>query len=460
MYNLKDTILAISSGKGQGCRKIIRCSGGESINALSGLLGGCVVTKHRAVTGVEIPICNSLSIAACLYVFPGPGSYTGEDICELHFFAGEEVVELVYQRLLDFGLREALGGEFTYRAYVNGKLDLSQAEAVAEIVAGSNQYQLAAAQKLLSGALSSKVSQISDRIIELLSLIEAGLDFSTEDIEIISAASAVALAKNIGGLLDELVAGSISFEQIIEADSVAAAGVANAGKSSLVNAILGFERSIVSDEAGATRDVLEHWLRLENCGCVVFDCAGLVAEPRGLLEGLADAGAVEALRNATFVIFCVDITSENHGMDAEILRRLGRDVAIFAATKCDLVSEEKLRERLDVLKSEFGVDFLVTSSKSSVGVAEIKSRLQDMIISRTSASAEASGRVAIMQRHMQAVKDASEDIGNAVGELEKDSFETAAMFLRDGLTAISSLKTEHVDELILDKIFSSFCVGK
>lgn len=316
MYNVNDTIIAVSSGTTPAVKKIVRISGDKTFDLLSS--AGCDVKKHKAVTTSQINI-EGLDIDCIVYSFVSPNSYTGEDIAELHLCCCDEIIEKLLAKFLASGCRTALAGEFTYRAYINGKIDLSRAEAIAEIIESSNQYQLIAAQKLFGGSIEKKVSQIQKNILELLSLIEAGLDFSAEDIEIISKDKAKESAGKILDNLRELLSGSIVFEQISNAPTVVLAGAANAGKSSLVNALLGESRSIVSDQSGTTRDVLEHWLKLDKCDCVLVDCAGVITKSDDTLQILANQAALKAINDATVLIFCVDAAKEDYTEDEKIL---------------------------------------------------------------------------------------------------------------------------------------------
>ena len=224
-------------------------------------------------------INDTLAVDAHLYLFFAPHSYTGEDLAEIHVYASACLVEALVQDLLARGLRPAGPGEFTARAYLNGKLDLAQAEAVNEVISSSNRLQLEAAEKLLGGRLTKAADEIRSALLDVLSLIEAGLDFSGEDIEFIGAQEAAGGWPRFSKSLEELLAGSIRYETLMDLPAVGIAGAPNAGKSSLLNALLGWERSIVSPQPKTTRDVLSGVLTTDRFQCVLFDCAGLVLEP-------------------------------------------------------------------------------------------------------------------------------------------------------------------------------------
>ncbi len=490
MYNVNGTIIAVSSGATSSIKKIVRVSGDKTFDCINSIFtemetsttrGGqtprmnrgandydldqsSFFQKQKAITPVKVNI-EELEVDCLVYTFISPNSYTGEDIAEIHICCCDEIVEKLFAKLIESGCRTALAGEFTYRAYVNGKIDLSRAEAIAEIIESSNQYQLSASQKLFGGSVEKKVSQTQKDILELLSLIEAGLDFGAEDIEIISKDKAKDSAEKILHCLNELLGGSITFEQISNAPTVVLAGAANAGKSSLVNALLGENRSIVSDQSGTTRDVLEHWLQLDKCDCVLVDCAGInttawaEAHPTtdNIMQHLTNEAAKRAINDATVLIFCVDATKEDYSEDLEILKNTAWAKAhptLFTATKCDLNNNQNKLEEL------FKHKFLQTSVKNKTGLDKLKKAIEQNIIMQTAASSESDDKTALTQRHKTAVNDAVKNIENTITEIQNGNEEIAAAVLRAAFQNLSKLETEHIDEAILDNIFSRFCIGK
>ncbi|MBN1788518.1 MAG: 50S ribosome-binding GTPase [Sedimentisphaerales bacterium] len=458
MYNINDTIVALSSGASPSLSKIIRISGPKVFEVLK-TVAPCVKTKKRQIVPARVNITEDFAVRMYIYLFCSPESYTGDDLVEVHLSACEDVVKDILAKLFSFGCRLAEPGEFTYRAYVNGKMDLSQAEAVAQLIQSSNQYQLCAAQKLLGGSLEKKVCQIHQEILGLLSLTEAALDFSTEEIDTEEEKGAET-AKKICDSLNELLTGSITFEQIVDAPSAIIIGSANAGKSSLANALIGTQRSITSEHNGTTRDVLEHWLKLDKCDCVLFDCAGLTAAPADIISVLANAATAKAIKDAAVIIFCADAAKQDYSSDLEVLKGLDKKPSIYTATKCDLLNAEESAQKLNTLKGTFGCDFIVSSSKSLLGVEELKALIQQNIINQTSDTTEAADKTALTERHRTVIAGTIENVQLAGEEFIKNSQETAAMFLRSALQNLESFEAEHIDEAILERIFSHFCIGK
>ena len=471
MYDLNDTIVAVSSPTSDQ-RVIVRITGPDTIDACMQVFR-TGFTLHGRGNAVRHPpgsptlhsgslaIDDELKIDAQLYPFQAPHSYTGEDVAEIHAYTNSAVTEAIVSNLLDKGLRMAEPGEFTARAYLNGKLDLVQAEAVNEIIVSSNEYQLAAAEKLLDGRLGEMTSKLRADLMDLLSLIEAGLDFSGEDIEFIARDEAIKRLATIKDQLEQLLSGSIRYESVIDLPAVGIAGAPNAGKSSLLNKLLGKERSIVSHRHKTTRDVLTGVCTLPHCRCVLFDCAGLLTEAEDILDELAQQAAIEALRNSNVVIFCVDISKTEWSEDTAIQKLIEPKILVPVATKCDLVSEQLLPERLAVLNESFSTDFLPTSVKTSAGIKLLRQTIDGKLTEKTGIP-QTSG-VALTARHRKAVTEAIEQIDESIDELNAGNDEVVVMMLRAAYQAVSDIEqpgAANIDEQILGQIFSRFCIGK
>ena len=474
MYELHDTIVAVSSPTSDQ-RVIVRITGPDTIvvckqifsppiESRSGHGGGNTV-RHPpgspTLLSGSIVLDDELEIEAQLYLFFAPHSYTGDDVAEIHAYTNSAVTEALVGNLLERDLRIAEPGEFTARAYLNGKIDLAQAEAVNEIIVSSNEYQLAAAEKLLDGRLGETTAKLRAGLMDLLSLIEAGLDFSGEDIEFIARSEAVKRLAAIKEKLEQLLSGSIRYESVIDLPAVGIAGAPNAGKSSLLNKLLGKERSIVSHRHKTTRDVLTGICTLPHCRCVLFDCAGLLMQPEDILDELAQQAAIEALRNSAVVIFCADVSKTEWSEDAAILNLIEPKIFVPVATKCDLIPEKFLPDRLAALNESFSTDFLPTSAQSGSGIELLRQTIDGKLTEKFDVP-RASG-VALTARHRKAVTEAIGQISESVDELNAGNDEIAAMMLRAAWQAVSDIEqpaAAHIEEQILGQIFSRFCIGK
>jgi tRNA modification GTPase len=344
---------------------------------------------------------------------------------------------------------------------------------VNEVVICSNAFQLAAAEKLLSGRLSETTTKVQAAMMDCLSLIEAGLDFSGETSASLVESEAAERLIGIKQELEQLLAGSIRYESVVDLPTVGIAGAPNAGKSSMLNKLLGQERSIVSDERKTTRDVLTGLLTLTHCRYVLFDCAGLLShKPDNILDELTQEAAIEALRNSTVVMFCVDIAKEDWSEDVAIRRLIQPKVLIPIATKSDLLSKEMLANRIAELNKIFSLEFLPTSVVTSSGIEVLLSAIDTNLLELSLGKIEnresrignsCVSEVALTVRHRQAVTNAIENINEAVNELKAGNDEIAAIMVRAAYQEISDIQQPEygrVDEQILERIFSRFCIGK
>jgi tRNA modification GTPase len=460
VYNFNDTIAAVSSPSNDH-RVILRITGPQTVAIINQIFTPAVSGNPGITSG------TILNLDSAVYLFRQPHSYTGDDLAEIHLWANPAVTELLLDRLLALGARPASPGEFTARAYLNNKIDLAQAEAVNEVITASNTFQLAAAENLLAGRLGQTSKVICESILDLLSRLEADLDFSTEDIEPTNQAGIItAIGKTISQLQD-LLSGSVQFESTLDLPAVGIAGAPNAGKSTLLNKLLGKQRSIVSHQRKTTRDVLTGEMTLSGCRCILFDCAGLITHCETILDELAQQAAIQALQNAMVVIFCVDIAKPDFSENLSVWKLLRchceRSEAISSliplATKTDLLPERDISGKISQLKSLFGYDFLAVSAHTGNGLDKLKAAIAEQLIMGKSAAADKYG-IALTTRHRQAVTAAIADLIQAVDELKAGNDELAAMMLRTAHSSLSGVEQSDIDEQLLDRIFSRFCIGK
>ena len=479
MYELNDTIVAVSSPTA-GQRAIVRITGPNTVESCGRFFSPAVPKESGTLVSGSVVVDTELRIDAKLYLFLGPHSYTGEDVAEIHIHTNPSVTEALMSNLLAGGLRMAGPGEFTARAYLNGRIDLVQAEAVNEIIVSSNRYQLAAAEKLLTGRLAETTAQIRSELLDCISMLEAGLDFSQEDIEFITRGEVVERLVKIKEQLGRLLSGGISYEAVIDLPAVGIAGAPNAGKSSLLNKLLGRQRSIVSDEQKTTRDVLTGLLTLRHCRCVLFDCAGLMQLPANVLDELAQQAAIEAIQKSSVVMFCVDISKPDWAEDIAIRELIGPEVLIPVATKSDLLSKDESAKRLIKLNNIFETRFLATSAEADAGVQPLKDTIDRRLIELALGSVkqdtgyemrETRYGLALTARHRQRAREAIEDVTESICELkagprrfasqiEAAGDEVTAMMLRAAYQTVSDIEQQNIDEQVLDNIFSRFCIGK
>ena len=464
MLNIDDTIAAVSTAAvpvGAVGRSIIRVCGPDTFAVLSKLLTTPQPIQKNRIIPCIVHVDNDLDIDGTLYAFFQPHSYTGQDLAELHLDACGAVVEAVLNKLYQH-VRPASPGEFTQRAFLNGKMDLTQAEAVAEIVTAANTTQLAAAEQLLKGRFSDSIAKLRGQIIELLGLLEAGLDFSEEDIEFITREKALDRVRSFEAVLSDLLNDSIRCERIIDLDSVGLAGVPNAGKSRLLNALLGTQRSIVSDTEATTRDVLTGILTLDHLDCVLFDCAGLLNEQQQdtLVNQLSHQASLTALNSTAVVLFCIDAGKDDIANDVQMRKQIIAEPVLYVLTKIDTVTPAVLEQRLSTLQAVFDAEFIPTSAATGAGLEALKDQIRNKLLQLRRGDREHEDRLTINQRHEQRLAEAIKLLNESAESIAANTAEIAAMLLRQAYDLLGTLESEDISETILDSIFSRFCIGK
>ncbi|MFZ9023255.1 MAG: tRNA modification GTPase [Anaerohalosphaeraceae bacterium] len=464
MFRIDDTIAAVSTATvpvGAAGRNIIRVCGPDTFTVLSKIVTAAQPIPKNRISRCLVHVDDQLDIDGLLYAFFQPHSYTGQDLAELHLDACGAVIAAVLEKLYQY-VRPAAAGEFTQRAFLNGKMDLTQAEAVAEIVSAANTTQLAAAERLLHGRFSDTIAMLRTRIIELLGRLEAGLDFSEEDIVFISTEDSLKEVNAIRQQLLGLLEGSVRCERIIDMDSVGLAGVPNAGKSRLLNTLLGHSRSIVSDTEATTRDVLTGLLKLENIDCVLFDCAGLLnkSQQDAQINQLSHEASLAALNTAAVILFCVDAGKQDLEAEKQMRRQIAAETVLYVMTKIDTVTPEQLAQQQATLGSLFGGEFILTSAVTQEGLESLKKQIQAQLLRRHSAEREYESRHMINQRHERKLTEVIQLLGESAHEIKGNSTEVTAMLLRQVYGLLGGLETEDISETILDDIFSRFCIGK
>lgn len=465
MYEFSDTIVAVSSPASEGT-VIIRLTGPDALGKAEQIFNMSFDLQQPGIVKGFVSVDDELKLDAEIYLFLSPNSYTGQDVVEIHMQANSSVTEVLLHNFLAGDVRMAGPGEFTARAYLNGKMDLSQAEAVNEIIVSSNRIQLAAAERLLGGKLSQAANKICQQLLDCLSLIEAGLDFSEEDIEFISRDEAAERLRRLRSDLEELLEGSVSYEATIDLPSVGVAGAPNTGKSLLVNVLLGKKRSIVSRHCKTTRDILTSRLLLEHNRCVLFDCAGLASKVENIIDNLSQQAAIEALRRSDVVVFCVDLSKSDKELTEDItIRRLITPKSLIAVgTKADLIEPGLVCKRIEWLRKLFGSNFIAVSAKKGFGIDELRETIDKKLVGLALAGdngigGEARSGIGLTARHRRSVTEAIENVSQAIDALNVGSDEVAAMLIRAAFSSVGSIE-QPVDEQILEKVFSRFCIGK
>ncbi len=467
IFNLSDTIAAISSAPGYGRRGIVRLSGPLAIDVtakcwhddvcgLSGEEFGQQPT-WQAIKG-RFEISETVIVPAEAVIFRPPASYTSEMMVELHLPGSQKLLNMVLEKLVSFeSVRLAEAGEFTGRAFLNGRIDLTEAESVAEVIHACGDAQLRAAENLMAGMLHKKCSGYSQGLADLLALVEAGIDFcDQEGIEFIDNERLIEGVEQVSGDIDTLLKDSESWQDLHSLARVVLIGPPNAGKSSLVNLLTGLDRSIVCSIAGTTRDVLSAPVKLGLGECLLIDTPGLgdVDDPLG---AVSQQRVYEIIREAELVLLLWDPSEVSElGEILHALREAGNVRVLSVANKKDLYSGSQSPDSgLDGLNTDL---FISASTGENVDV--LLEKMADLLhFGDNYGRAEA---VALTARQASALSSSNESLKRLLTELRSglDEAELIALELREALDHIGSVSGEIASDDVLGRIFSKFCIGK
>jgi len=442
-----DTIAAIATASGSGGIGIVRVSGPASASIAASILGACPPPRHAAYLGFKEADGSLIDRGIALY-YSSPNSYTGEDVLELQAHGGPALMQLLLARCLALGARQAEPGEFTRRAYLNDKLDLAQAEAVADIINASTAEAARSAMRSLSGEFSLRINALLDRLINLRLYVEACLDFPEEDIDFITQGRVSEKLKDISDELASVFKEAKQGNLLREGIQVVLIGQPNVGKSSLTNQLSGEEIAIVTPIAGTTRDTIKNVIQINGVPLHIIDTAGL-RETEDEVERFGIARTWRALENANVALLLLDAAHGITEAEKSILARLPQDLAkIWVHNKIDLNQQSPKIEMID------GDAHIYLSAKTGIGVE----LLRDQLLKLAGWQATGEGVFMARARHLDALQVVRTHLGFAVDNLS--SPELLAEELRIGQEALNSITGEFTPDDLLGEIFSRFCIGK
>ncbi|MEE8185346.1 MAG: tRNA uridine-5-carboxymethylaminomethyl(34) synthesis GTPase MnmE [Thermodesulfobacteriota bacterium] len=460
--NISDTIAAISTPPGEGGIGIVRISGSDAesiVNRIFRARGGHThFESQHLYYGTVFDSTGDVPIDECLMVvMRGPRSFTGEDIVEFHCHGGQLVIKKVLEAVLRQGARLAEAGEFTKRAFLNGKVDLVQAEAIIDMIRAKTDLALAAAHDQLQGRFSTKLNSIKVRLVDLLSMIEAELDFPDEEgVGIVTTSEIEATLRDIKGDIFEVLSTYEEGKVIRDGIRVIILGRPNVGKSTLLNILLKEERAIVTPIPGTTRDVIEEVLNLKGLPISLMDTAGL-RDTVDTVETIGLRLARERLESAQLVLYTVDATSYSDD-DMGFLSGIRDKKVIVVVNKADLVKEDEIKEACDFFK-QWRVIWMSAIKETGID------RLEEAIFEEATGHSylsEVGREITVTNvRHKAALDGAYESIGRALNTTAKGlSGEFLALELREAVERLGEITGEVTTEDILGRIFNQFCVGK
>ena len=459
VYDLEDTIAAVATARGEGGIGIIRITGPHALNTAKKIFQPKKplqkIESHRLYYGdVVDPSNNSTVDEILLSYMKAPNSFTKEDVVEINSHGGSVIVQKIMEILLREGIREAGPGEFTKRAFLNGRIDLSQAEAVIDLIRAKTEGGLRVANRQLKGGLSERLDGIKEDLIYVLAVVESYIDFPEEDIDLDSSGSIKERLKRIGkslkGLVDSYEEGRIYREGI----HVVIAGRPNVGKSSLLNALLEEKRAIVTSVPGTTRDVIEEVINIKGIPVNLIDTAG-IRETKDLVEEEGVRRAREKLEDADLILYMVD----DKGLYESDLKTLEgfSERSLLVINKVDIMADGDVEK---IGNSGRNIPFVPISAKSREGIEGLKEAVYETV---THHSLESGNSVVVSRkRHKIALERAIAAVERGTEALDTGggAYEFIAVDMKEALTQIGEIVGETTTEDILERIFGEFCIGK
>jgi tRNA modification GTPase len=445
-----DTIVAAATPPGRGGIGIVRVSGPAAQSIAAAVLGTLPPPRRAVFAAFRDAEHQSLDAGLALF-FPRPHSYTGEDVVEFHGHGGPVIVESLVARLVELGARRANPGEFTQRAFLNDKLDLTQAEAVADLIDAGSREAARAAMRSLQGEFSTMIQVLTGAVIDLRTHVEAAIDFPEEEVDFLADP---ALAERLATVRQHFEAVTQSAGQgrlLRDGMTVVLAGAPNAGKSSLLNRLAGYDAAIVTAVPGTTRDVLRERIHVDGMPLHILDTAGL----RVALDAVEEEGIRRAqleMARADRVLFVIDGDSDP---SAQTYRDLANTLP--AQVPVTLLYNKADITDTSAISAPPGVPRIDVSALTGEGLDALRSHLKSCMGYHTLES----GSVSARQRHLEALGRARASVEAAAGILkETRAGELVAQELRVAQRALDEISGEFTNEDLLGRIFSSFCIGK
>ena len=459
----EDTIAAMATSPGEGGIAVIRISGSDAISILEkvfkreGEKNIKDMKSHRFYKGHIVGTNSTVVIDSVLCVLmKSPHSYTGEDVAEIHCHGGYLVPKKILNLLFIHGVRPARPGEFTLRAFMNGRMDLAQAEAVADVVKAQTDESLKQAELQLEGVLSSRIHEFKEIVLDALAEIEAQVDFPEEDIDPIIREEIIQRISGLINLMNVLLSTFEGGRILKDGVCIAIIGKPNVGKSSLLNHLLMKERAIVTPTPGTTRDFIEEAIDIRGIPIRLVDTAGL----RVTADEVEKLGVVLANKKADeaeLIIALVDGSAPLDNDDLEVLNRIKNRRAVLAINKSDLTQRISEITLFNFILKDKTVK---TSAKLGSGIEELKDLIRDVLIENKK-SLESTELIISELRHKVAIQTAKDNLTEFLKAFKKgESPEFLAVSLRSSLTSLGEITGETTTEYILGRIFSKFCIGK
>lgn len=458
---LDDTIAAISTPVGEGGIGIVRMSGKDSLSIIEKVFKsykGKNVKDMKSYTmmyGFIIdPNTDEKIDEVIISYMKAPNTYTREDIVEINCHGGVVAVKRILSLVLKNGARLAEPGEFTKRAFLNGRIDLSQAEAVIDLIRAKTSESMHIALEQSQGKLSQRIKDIMNRLLGILAHIEASVDFPEDDIENVVSSKIINDSNEIIKELEHLIKNAETGKILREGLNTSIVGKPNVGKSSLLNALLEEKRAIVTDIPGTTRDVIEEYINIRGIPVKIIDTAG-IRETQDIVEKIGVEKSKEYIEKSDLIIFMIDSSRPLDDEDLEIIELIKNKKVIVVINKIDLPMELNL----DIIKSNFNEENIVFASiNTEKGVEDIKQKIEDFVFSGEVKSKDI---FVTNVRHKDILFKAKESILKGIETIELGlPLDIASVEYKDAYLKLGEITGDTAAEDIIDRIFSDFCIGK
>jgi len=462
MINLSDTIVALSTPPGIGAIGVIRLSGQEAINLTDKIFAGKNLTKaasHTVQYGTITTATGNAIDEVVVSIFRAPKSYTGENVIEISCHGSPYILQQVIERCIAEGARLATPGEFTQRAFLNGKMDLASAEAVQDLIVSENKASHELALNQLRGGFTKDIQTLRKQLIHFGSMIELELDFGEEDVEFANRDELVELVQKALQYMYKLTDSFQLGNAMKHGVSTVIAGKPNAGKSTLLNALLNEERAIVSDIAGTTRDTIEEVLNIKGVQFRLIDTAG-IREAGDVIEKIGVEKTMEKVGTAAVVVYLFDVNEMDGAQVSSELEKFenqeSRDKILLVANKVDQI---ETFNQADYQIEGIPKDHVIgVSALNKENMEALQSALFHLAISN---AATQTNTIVSNSRHYEALSKAAESLENVVRGIQNGvSSDFVAMDIRHALAYLGEITGEITTDDLLDRIFREFCIGK
>ena len=457
----QDTIAALVTAVGESSVGIIRISGPEAVNIAGKLYKGKsnlhTAESHTIHYGYVYDEANDKKIDEALFLLMlGPRSFTGEDIVEVQCHGGMVVLKQTLQLILSLGARMAEQGEYSKRAFLNGRLDLAQAESIMDIVQAKTERGVDLALSQLQGTVSGMVKTLRADLLEMIAFIQADIDYPDDDIERLTAEQFINRASLIRENITSVLQNAQKGKLIRDGLRVVIAGKPNVGKSSLLNALLGQERAIVTDIPGTTRDVIEEYINLNGIPLKIVDTAG-IRETDNLVEQIGVDRARQFVQNADLVLYVLDAAQGMTEEDISMLKELDGQTVLYLLNKSDLGIKESLFDT--IIKKVGKESVLQISARERTGLEQLEQKITDLFFSGT---LEISNQIMVTNiRHIQVLEESLVHVKHFLDVLRSGlSVEFLVIDLQNAWEKLGKITGETIEDDLLDQIFSKFCLGK